>query len=56
MDMLPSPPPGYARLLGTFDSLARDIRLRLLMDAACKEGGAYPEKEWAPRPGGVRCR
>lgn len=54
MDMLPAPPASYAKLPGSFDALARDIRARMLMDAACNAGGPYTESEWAPRPGGVR--
>lgn len=54
MDMLPTPPPSYAKVPGSFDSIARSIRLHMLMDAACKDGGPYPSGEWAPRPGGVR--
>lgn len=54
MDMLPTPPPSYAKVPGSFESIARSIRLHMLMDAACKDGGPYPAGEWAPRPGGVR--
>lgn len=54
IDPLPGPPAGYPRVPGSFESLARDVRLRMLLSAACYEGGEYPTgQSWAPQEGGV---
>jgi hypothetical protein len=34
MDALPGPPGSYARVPGSLEALARDIRLRMLMKAS----------------------
>lgn len=57
IDPLPGPPIGYPRVPGSFESLARDVRLRMLLSAACYEGGEYPTSQsWAPQQGGVSSR
>ncbi|KAL4458866.1 hypothetical protein ABPG75_013731 [Micractinium tetrahymenae] len=52
VDILPAPPASYAYLPGSMEAMARDVRMRMLLDAACNANGAYPEREWAPGAGG----